>query len=92
MDQEPTLPWFFNGICVTNETYHQMPAEPIPCKTICDQQLHEYKLQQATAIPLKPSLPPPTHKPTTSSPALNEKRVVSAFISWIRGHLARHSK
>ena len=44
LDREPTLPWFYNGICVTNETFQSLPKEPTPCD--CDRLSWEQEQQQ----------------------------------------------
>ena len=44
LDREPTLPWFYNGICVTNETFQSLPKEPTPCD--CDRLMWEQEQPQ----------------------------------------------
>ena len=65
LDREPTLPWFYNGICVTNETFQSLPKEPTPCD--CDRLMWEQEQPQQPGSQWVQSTPIVTDTATEST-------------------------
>lgn len=92
INKDPMLPWFYDGICVSNETYHRLPTEPEPCD--CDRLLWEQNtLTDNSTVELpppvteRPALIQPPTVPSSDVAEENKHPQINSFISWTRNHL-----
>ncbi|XP_067951228.1 uncharacterized protein [Watersipora subatra] len=74
LDRHPQLPYFYNGICVSNQTYNELPPEPTPCLP-CQLQVTE-PVTEPTSVA--------TPSASTLISHINEKRAVEVLLDWAR--------